>query len=202
MLAILFQSPIVFLMLLGALTISITIHEFSHAFITDKLGDPTARYFNRVTLNPRAHIDPYGMLFLILAGFGWGKPVPFDPINLKNPRRDASLIALAGPISNFILAGLISLVLHYTGLREGTLLQSFLHLTAYYNVVLGAFNLLPFHPLDGFKVVYGALPMDLAWQWKQTERYGIFVMLLLVFSGSLGNVLSPIISFFTHTLGL
>jgi len=200
MLDILVQNPLVFLMLLAALIVSITIHEFAHAFVTDKLGDPTARYYNRVTLDPRAHIDPYGILFLVLAGFGWGKPVPFDSINLKNPRRDAALIALAGPFSNFIMAFLLSLILRFSPL--GIFVHTFLYLTAYYNIVLGAFNLLPFHPLDGFKVLYGVLPVDLSWQWKQTEKYGVFVLLLLVFTGSLSAIISPVIAFFINILGI
>jgi len=200
MLDILFQNPFVFIMLVVALIISITIHEFAHAFVTDKLGDPTPRYYNRVTLDPRSHIDPYGLLFLVLAGFGWGKPVPFDSINLKNPRRDAALIALAGPMSNFTLAILLSVVIKYVPLS--TLLGSFLHLLAYYNIVLGSFNLLPFHPLDGFKVLYGILPIDLSWQWQQTEKYGIFVLLLLMITGSLEKIISPIIGILSRLLGL
>jgi Zn-dependent protease len=200
MLDILFQNPIMFIMLLGALIISITIHEFAHAYVTDKMGDPTARYYNRVTLDPRAHLDMYGLLFLVIAGFGWGKPVPFDSINLKNPRRDAALIALAGPMSNFTLALILSVVIKYVHL--GILLDTFLHLTAVYNVVLGSFNLLPLHPLDGFKVLYGILPIDLSWQWQQTEKYGIFILLFLMLTGTLNSIISPIISFVSKLFGL
>lgn len=200
MLDILFQNPILFIMLLAALVICITIHEFAHAFVTDKLGDPTARYYNRVTLDPRSHIDGYGMLFMILAGFGWGKPVPFDSINLKNPRRDAAIIALAGPMANFTLAVVLTVITNSVNL--GIFFNTFIQLTAYYNIVLGVFNLLPFHPLDGFKVLYGVLPIDLSWQWKQTEKYGIFILLFLVFTGSLNRIISPIILFISNLLGL
>jgi Zn-dependent protease len=200
MLDVLFQNPILFIMLLGALVISITIHEFSHAFMTDRLGDPTARYYNRVTLDPRAHLDPYGMLFLVLAGFGWGKPVPFNTINLKNPRADGALIALAGPVSNFLLALLLSLLLRF--MDFGMLVNVFLRLTAYYNVSLGVFNLLPFHPLDGFKVLYGMLPVNMAWQWKDTEKYGVFILILFMFTGSFSKIISPAIAFLVGILGL
>lgn len=200
MLDILVQNPILFVVLILALIISVTVHEFAHALVTDKLGDPTARYFGRVTLNPKAHIDLTGLVFLILTGFGWGRPVPFDYINLKNPRRDAALIALAGPMSNFTLAIVLSLLMRFLNL--GTLLGSIVNIIAYYNVVLGVFNLLPFHPLDGFKVVFGVLPVDLAGQWQQTEKYGIFVLLLIIFTGSLGKLMFPIIHILTTLLGI
>lgn len=200
MIELLSQNPIIFVLVLLALVISITIHEFAHAFVTDRLGDPTARYYNRVTLDPRAHLDPYGMLFLIFAGFGWGKPVPFNSINLKNPRRDAALIALSGPASNFILALLLSLL--YRTLNAVPLLEVFLYLTIMYNLALGIFNLLPFHPLDGFKVFYGILPVELAIQWRQTESYGIFILLLLMITGSFGRIIQPLLVIAMNTLGL
>src|SRR3972149_11313525 len=96
---------------LVSLIISITIHEFAHGFAADKLGDPTPRIQGRLTLNPKAHLDPFGTIMILLVGFGWGKPVQFDPYNLKDPRRDAALISLAGPASNIILAILLSIIL-------------------------------------------------------------------------------------------
>jgi Zn-dependent protease len=187
-------------MVLGALIISITIHEFAHAFVVDKLGDPTARYYNRLTLDPRAHVDPYGLLFLVIAGFGWGKPVLFDAINLKNPRRDTALISIAGPVSNFILAAVLSVLYKYVPL--GIFLDTFLYLTIMYNLMLGIFNLLPFHPLDGFKVLYGILPIDLAFQWRQTESYGIFILIVLMITGSLTSIIDPLMSFGMAILGV
>ena len=108
MLGLLFSDPRTFVLVIFALIISITIHEFAHAFVADKLGDPTARALGRVTLDPRAHLDPLGTILLIVAGFGWGRPVPFDPSYLKNPKKDSALIALAGPVSNFLLAILLT----------------------------------------------------------------------------------------------
>src|SRR3989304_9414536 len=97
----------------GALLIAVTIHEFAHAFIADKLGDPTPGMQGRISLNPLRHLDPIGTLMLILFRFGWGKPVPFDPFNLRHPKRDSAIIALAGPVSNIILAIFASFILRF-----------------------------------------------------------------------------------------
>ncbi len=181
------QSPLVFVLYLIALLAAISIHEFSHAFVADKLGDPTPQRQGRVTLNPRAHIDLMGILFLFMFGFGWGRPVQFDPFNLKNPRRDAALISVAGPISNFLLAFLITIVLKITDLQ-------FLIIFIQLNVMLGVFNLLPIHPLDGFKIVGGLLPEDKAREWYQLERYGILFLILLILPIGKGSMISSIIS--------
>ena len=181
------QSPLIFALYLGALLIAISIHEFSHAFVADKLGDPTPRIQGRVTLNPRAHIDLMGILFLFMFGFGWGRPVQFDPYNLRSPRRDAALISVAGPISNFLLAIILAVVLRFTALP-------FLVIFIQLNVMLGVFNLLPIHPLDGFKIVGGLLPEDKAREWYQLERYGILFLVLLILPIGKGSMISSIIS--------
>lgn len=197
---LLFTSPILFLLIALALIISISFHEFAHAFVTDKLGDPTPRYLGRVTLDPRAHLDPIGTLLLLFIGYGWGKPVPFNPINLSNPKRDAAIIAFSGPFANFLLAGILSLIFNYIPLPE--LVQGFLYLTIFYNIILGVFNILPIHPLDGFKIVRGMLPQNLALQWEQIAPYGMYVLLFLVISGSLGGIMQPIINVFETIFGL
>lgn len=181
------QSPLVFAIYLFALLVAISIHEFSHAFIADKLGDPTPQRQGRVTLNPRAHIDLMGILFLFMFGFGWGRPVQFDPFNLKNPRRDAALISVAGPISNFLLAIVLSILLKFTG-------SPYLVIFIQLNVMLAVFNLLPIHPLDGFKIVGGLLPEDKAREWYQLERYGILFLILLILPIGNGSMISSIIS--------
>jgi Zn-dependent protease len=197
---LLLEQPIVFLMLAAALVISISIHEFAHAFTADKLGDNTARLLGRVTLDPRAHLDPLGTALLLIAGFGWGRPVPFNPINLGNPKRDSALIAFAGPLSNFILATFLAGALYFIG--ENSLLGSFIYLTVFYNIVLGVFNLLPVHPLDGFKVVAGLLPPALYMQWMQMQRYGIYILIFLIFFNVTDIVIMPIINIITTLLGL
>ncbi|MBI4999855.1 site-2 protease family protein [Candidatus Gottesmanbacteria bacterium] len=203
MLAELFNNPFSFLIWTVALLVAITIHEFSHAFMADRLGDPTARLMGRLTLNPLAHLDPLGTLFLLIARFGWGKPVPFDPFNLRNPRRDSALISLAGPGSNLILATILSLILRaipYFPLPEIVflLVQAFFIPIIILNVGLAIFNLLPVHPLDGFKIVTGFLPKKLAYQWQELEGYGLFFLLLLLLPLSGGplllNILGPIVS--------
>src|SRR3990167_10883511 len=106
-----FSNPLLLILWLAALIIAVTIHEFAHAFAADRLGDPTPKLMGRLTLNPLAHLDVLGTLMLLIARFGWGKPVQIDPFNLQNPRRDSALIALAGPLSNLLLAVVLSLIL-------------------------------------------------------------------------------------------
>ncbi|EKD96236.1 MAG: hypothetical protein ACD_24C00130G0003 [uncultured bacterium] len=203
----LIESPLLFILLALALILSITVHEFAHAYVANKLGDPTAKALGRVTLNPLAHMDPIGTLLLVFVGFGWGKPVPFDVTFLKNPKRDSALIAFAGPLSNFILALIIAFVLnmfkfdlpYLFGLN---LIKPVLGYTAYFCFILGFFNLIPIYPLDGFRVVYGLLPRNLAIQWLQMERYGIYLLLILVISGKAGDLLRPLTSFAAKTLHL
>lgn len=200
MLDIFTQNPQLGILLIVALVVSLTFHEFSHAFVANKLGDPTAKNMGRLTLNPLAHLDPLGTLFLIVARFGWGKPVPFNPLNLKNPRRDAALISLAGPMSNFILAISSSLLVRL--LNIGGIFGAFLYLVVLYNLTLGIFNLIPVGPLDGNKIVYGFLPMNLAVQWQELQRYGMFILLFLVFTNTTSLVLSPLVDLSMKLLGL
>jgi Zn-dependent protease len=164
---------------------SITIHEFAHATAADYLGDPTARLAGRKTLNPIAHIDPLGFLAMILFGFGWAKPVPVDPYNLKTPRRDNLLIAFAGPASQIILSIILALIYHglnYIFSPTVALSMLFEIITTFIqiNLILAFFNLLPFHPLDGFSVVLGLLPEKYALQWEETKQYGLILLMLLI----------------------
>jgi len=204
----LFSNPILFFIYFVSLLISLSIHEFSHAWVADRLGDPTARLQGRLTLNPKAHIDTFGMIFLLIFGFGWGKPVPIDSFNLKNPRRDTLWISLAGPGSNFILAILLSIVVRLFILFKLHLLITISLAVIVFlirmNVVLGIFNLLPISPLDGFKVVEGLLPEEKAREWASLERLGFIFLLALIFpignSSLLDGILGPISNFFTNLL--
>lgn len=207
----LFTSPIAFIFSFISLIIAITIHEFSHAFMADRLGDPTPRLQKRLTLNPLAHIDPLGIMLLLLVRFGWGKPVQFDPFNLRNPKRDTALISFAGPVSNILLAVVCSVVLHLLvsspqiNSLPGAFFVSFLYQLTTVNVVLAIFNLVPIHPLDGFKIVEGFLPREYAHQWHELERYGfifLIVMLLPIAGGSspISNLIGPPINFLLNIL--
>ena len=186
---------ILFLMVALALVICISIHEFSHAFVANSLGDPTAKSLGRVTLNPKAHLDLTGTLLLLIFGFGCGKPVPFDPRFLKHPKRDSALIALAGPLSNIVLAGFLALVFHGLGVGAFSLIGVILQLIVRYNLILAIFNLIPVHPLDGFKVVNGILSKNLSYQWLQMAPYGIWILLFLIFTGVTDSVIFPILDF-------
>ncbi len=203
LISLLFQNPLIFFFVATALVISLSVHEFAHAYVADKLGDPTARYLGRVTLNPKAHLDPMGTILLLVAGFGWGKPVPFNPNNLKNPKRDSALISIAGPASNFALALLLTIIFHLlpSGIIVGAI-QSLLFLTIFYNLILGFFNLIPIHPLDGFKVVNGILPNNLSIQWIQMAPYGMYMLLVLVLTQSISKILDPLINLSLSLLGL
>ncbi len=199
----LFSNPLGFVISVIALLIAITIHEFSHAVAADYLGDPTPRLQGRLTPNPLAHLDRMGTLFLLMFGFGWGKPVQFDPYNLKNPRRDAAIISFAGPLSNFILAILCAILLRLIILFNLSFLQTIgsiiLPPIILLNVVLAVFNLLPIHPLDGFKIVGGLLSPERAKEWYQLERYGMIFLLALIFpfgaSSMLDSIIRPVVGF-------
>ena len=189
----------IFVLVAGALIISISIHEFSHAFVADKLGDSTAKNMGRITLNPKAHLDPTGTILLLIAGFGWGKPVPFDPRLLKNPKRDAAIISFAGPASNILLATLLAGFFHVVSL--GGLVGLFVQLVVQYNLILAVFNLIPVHPLDGFKVVNGLLPRELSHQWIQLAPYGLWILLALIVAGVTDQIIGPLLDILLTFLG-
>lgn len=201
MIGSLFSNPLSLVIVFIALIIAITVHEFAHAFVADKLGDPTPRLQGRLTLNPLSHLDPIGTLMILLVSFGWGKPVQFDPFNLKNPRRDAALISIAGPISNLLLAILLSIIIRFIPPTIGQFLLPIIYL----NVLLAVFNLLPIHPLDGFKIVGGFLSEQQAREWYSLEKYGFIFLILLLLIPSKGNsllfsILGPVVNIVIITL--
>lgn len=187
MLDLLLSNPWAFIVSLGGIIIAIGIHEAAHCYMADYLGDPTPRSMGRLTLNPIAHLDPLGTLMIVVTGlFGWGKPAPFDPYNLKDPKRDTALIALAGPASNILLAILLSIILHLSALPLA--LSTVLFFLIALNVNLALFNLLPVPPLDGSKIFT---------KFSQLTTHNHLLILLLIipiFSGhSLASlIISPI----------
>lgn len=180
MLNLLFSDFPAFVVALIGLVVSITIHEFAHAFAADKLGDPTPRHQGRVTLNPLAHLDPWGTLAILLVGIGWGRPVQFDPYHLRNPLRDTAVIALAGPASNIILAFLIAQVAKLP-IADPLWISNALGIMFMMNLGLAIFNLVPVYPLDGSKILLAFLPRHLAIEYDDfMHRYGQFVLLALI----------------------
>jgi len=167
-----------FILIIPALVIALTIHEYAHAKVADLLGDPTPRLAGRLTFNPLAHLDPLGTLVLFLSRrFGWGKPVPIDPYNLQNPRRDQALISLAGPGANFVFVLLFALFLKIFPSFYSPVIIVYL---AGINLSLGFFNLLPLGPLDGSKILLGIMPEDLAIEWEPIlSQYGLIILILL-----------------------
>ena len=202
-----------------AFVIAITVHEAAHAWMADRLGDPTPRMLGRLSLNPLVHYDPVGTTLLLVLvvlraiglpvlPFGWAKPVQFDPYNLKNPRRDAALISLAGPLSNIALATILSIILRITTSPFSPIafLNSLLSPIIILNVVLAIFNLIPIHPLDGGKVLVGMLPRKEAYEADLfMKRYGIIILFLLIFPAFGGVspifiVISPVINILLNLL--
>lgn len=193
------------LLTLPAVLIAITFHEFAHAFVADKLGDDTARRQGRLNLNPLSHIDPIGMIMLIFAGFGWGKPVEIDPRNfnrnIKMPVAEA-IVAAAGPIMNFILAIIFGVI--YVSVMKfapmfiftqvGGIVIILLRVCISINIGLGIFNLIPLPPLDGSKILAAFLPYN-AKNWLE-KYYNVFYIVFVVIwvTGIAGNIISPVIS--------
>ena len=185
--------------LASALLAGISFHEFSHAFVADRLGDGLPRQQGRVTLNPLAHLDPAGTVLLLIVGFGWGKPVPVNPYATRNPKAALAMVAGAGPTANFAVAaaagvplkagwvpwlppfntGVINGLIH-GGWQADDYLGLYLSAMVLTSLILGVFNLIPIAPLDGFKVAVGLLPRELSRSFAQTERWGPAILIALI----------------------
>jgi Zn-dependent protease len=166
-----------------ALLVGLTFHEFSHALLADQLGDRQPRAMGRLTLNPIPHLDPIGALMLVLAGFGWAKPVMVNPFALRDGPRGMALVAFAGPIANVVVAigfAVIYRVLGVVGVDDGFVLR-LVELIVRLNILLAIFNLIPIPPLDGYNVLLAFLPPRQAMVVRQYAPYGVIVLLLLVF---------------------
>ena len=184
-----------------AILVAVTVHEVAHGWVADRLGDPTARMHGRLTLNPLPHIDPLGALAFVLAGFGWAKPVPVNAYNLRHPVRDMAMVAAAGPVSNLITAFASLFLLFWAAdfLRSPFFAVPLLRLLGWsytYNLVLAIFNLIPLPPLDGGHFLPYLLPRHSWSGLHQFEQIAPFLLILLVISGLVGYVLSPVVGVF------
>lgn len=189
--------------------LGIILHEVAHGWMAGKRGDPTARFMGRLTLNPLPHIDPLGLLAFALTSlsgsfvFGWAKPVPVNPRYFRNPAKDMMLVALAGPLTNMLLACVFGVVLRIvlatvsyatlTGSPTWVFILLMLQTGVIINFGLAWLNLLPIPPLDGSKVLAYWLPPQMAWRYMSVERYGFVILLLLLATGALGYVLGPLV---------
>jgi len=180
-----------------AILLAITFHEVAHGVVADKLGDPTARLAGRLTLNPLAHLDPIGALMFIVAKFGWAKPVPVNPHNLRHPLRDMVWVAAAGPTANLLLAAASLLTFRWSAGLDFPMVTVPLREVARWsyiiNLNLAAFNLIPIPPLDGSQILKGFLPRRALVSYERFEPYGFIVLVLFLMSGVSGAVLGPLV---------
>ena len=187
-------------LLLGVIPalLCITLHELAHGFVAYRLGDDTAKCAGRLTLNPLRHLDPMGLLMMLVFRFGWAKPVPVNMMRFRNPKRGMAVTALAGPACNLLIT-IVFLILYglcfsgLSGSKAGNVLLELLQLTAYISLGYCIFNLIPVPPLDGSKVLFSALSDQSYMKLMRYERYGSVALLLLVWTGVLGRPLSRLI---------
>ena len=192
------------LIALPGIVIGLSFHEFGHAFMSDRLGDPTPRAQGRVTLNPMAHFDPVGFLALMFCGFGWGIPVEIDPRHYKHPRRDELLVSLAGVVMNLIVAIVFSFIVHfvyinvpYDKLSDGTLMGTLFNIllqVVIVNVVLMVFNLIPVPPLDGFGIITEIFNLREKSFYYTLYNYGFPILMILLIVGVVDKILNPIVN--------
>ncbi|MDK2992158.1 MAG: hypothetical protein PWP48_1391 [Clostridiales bacterium] len=186
-----------FLYQLLALLIAFSFHEFAHALVADRLGDPTPRQQGRLTLDPMAHIDVVGFLLLLFAGFGWAKPVEIDPRNFKNRKWGDILVSIAGPLTNLIIALIAYIVLAFLSMSasfDNQIIANILWAIVGLNIGLAVFNILPIPPLDGYHVIkslFFRYNVKFFWEF---ERYSFIVLIILIITGIIGRIMNPLMN--------
>lgn len=199
-----------FLILFPLFMIAVMVHEVSHGWVALRLGDPTAKLAGRLTINPFKHMDPIGtvalpLLLIFLRApfvFGWARPVPINPLRLRQPKRDLLWVGMAGPAANLALAAVAAALLQWVELLLPNLAVAALRYLILINLVLGIFNLLPIPPLDGSRILTGLLPIRYARSLLALERWGFLLVLLLLYLGLIDRFLWPAVVFLAEVLGV
>ena len=196
---LLFQNPLAYLMVAVSITLALTVHEYSHAQMADLLGDSTARDMGRLSLNPLRHLDPLGAFFIFVLGFGWGRPVPINYFNLKNKEWGPAWIGLAGPLSNFIMAVVVGLILRFVSFSSVGLV-SFLSFFVWINLLLGVFNLIPVPPLDGSHILFAIMHSrgkDPRMAFASSGIFSLLIAILLMMYLGIPYIVRPLFNLIT-----
>ena len=186
---------------LPGLLLALVLHEYAHARVAVAMGDFTPKLTGRLTLNPMAHIDPIGLLMLLVARFGWAKPVMVNPRNFRDMKKGNILVALAGPAANFLTAFVtlfIMMVLFKLGMLNTVGIKTVLSMIVLFNINFGIFNLIPLPPLDGSKILLEFLPGELAYKYMGLERYSFIILIILIMTPVLSSILVPLSSLILH----
>ncbi len=181
---------------LPGLIMALALHEYAHARAAVAMGDFTPKMMGRLTVNPMAHIDPIGLVMLLVARFGWAKPVPINPHNFRDRKKGEILVALAGPAMNFLLAflalGVMLFLTHTMRMEMSNGLRAVLWLIVVYNINFGIFNLIPLPPLDGSRILMAVLPYEMQYRFAALERYSMIIFIIFIATPILGYILVPI----------
>ncbi len=190
LISLLFSNPALFIILAAILLYSVILHEVAHGWVAHLFGDDTAIHYGRLTLNPVSHLDPIGTLMLFLVGFGWARPVPVNYSSFSNTRFGLFCVALAGCLTNILIAITALILLQFGVVNSNSVLYSVLPIVVKINIILGAFNLIPIPPLDGSKILMSFLPYEAQESLSSLEPYGFFILAFLLFTGLLNPVIA------------